>query len=81
MRRQVIRNHKGDLQATSTPNQDNPLIDITAVKALLFIALDLWENVYYIKYQNKRVEYIKSFWSIVNWQQVEEYRLALANQK
>jgi Fe-Mn family superoxide dismutase len=64
---------QGDkLIVTSTPNQDNPLMDIATVKGNPIIGLDLWEHAYYLKYQNKRVEYTQAFWSILNWEKVEQ---------
>lgn len=62
--------HEGNLVVTSTPNQDNPLMDIAEVKGTPILGLDVWEHAYYLKYQNKRPDYIKSFWNIVNWDEV-----------
>jgi len=64
---------QGDkLIVTSTPNQDNPLMDIATVKGNPIIGLDVWEHAYYLKYQNKRAEYTQAFWSILNWEKVEQ---------
>lgn len=55
------------LVISSTPNQDNPLMDIAEVKGFPLIGLDVWEHAYYLKYQNKRADYIDGFWKILNW--------------
>jgi superoxide dismutase, Fe-Mn family len=60
-----------DLQVCTTPNQDNPLMDVSAVKGTPILALDVWEHAYYLKYQNKRADYIKNWWSVVNWERAE----------
>ena len=59
------------LNISSTPNQDNPLMDVAEVKGTPILGLDVWEHAYYLKYQNKRADYIKAFWNIVNWEKVE----------
>lgn len=64
---------QGDkLVVTSTPNQDNPLMDISTIKGTPIIGLDVWEHAYYLKYQNKRVDYTQAFWNILNWEKVEQ---------
>jgi len=60
----------GKLAITNTPNQDNPLMDVVQEKGTPILALDTWEHAYYLKYQNKRPEYVKAFWSVVNWNEV-----------
>ncbi|PRY50847.1 Fe-Mn family superoxide dismutase [Arcticibacter pallidicorallinus] len=66
----IVQN--GNLKISSTPNQDNPLMDVVTEKGSPILALDVWEHAYYLKYQNKRADYISSWWKVVNWQAVEE---------
>jgi len=60
----------GSVGITSTPNQDNPLMDIAEVKGTPILGLDVWEHAYYLKYQNKRPDYIDAFWNVVSWDAV-----------
>lgn len=62
----------GKLVISSTPNQDNPLMDVAEVKGTPILGIDVWEHAYYLKYQNKRNEYIENWWNVVNWQEVAE---------
>lgn len=61
----------GKLFVSSTPNQDNPLMDIAEKKGTPVLCLDVWEHAYYLKYQNRRPDYVSAFWSVVNWAEVE----------
>lgn len=68
----VVFNGDKKLVVTSTPNQDNPLMDIAEVKGFPVFGLDVWEHAYYLKYRNKRADYIDNFWKILNWDKVVE---------
>ncbi len=70
--------NNGKLSVTSTPNQDNPIMDIAEVKGAPILALDVWEHAYYLKYQNRRPEYVGAFWNVVNWDAVaQRYKAVL----
>jgi Fe-Mn family superoxide dismutase len=68
----------GKLFVSQTPNQDNPLMDVASKRGTPILALDVWEHAYYLKYQNRRPEYVGNFWNVVNWKKVAElYKEAL----
>jgi Fe-Mn family superoxide dismutase len=71
----------GGLVVTSTPNQDNPLMDIAEVKGTPLLTIDVWEHAYYLKYQNRRPEYIEAFWNVINWDYIAEIYLKTQDQK
>lgn len=68
----LIGTGNGEVAVTSTPNQDNPLMDVAEVKGTPIVGLDVWEHAYYLKYQNKRPDYIDAFWSVVDWDAAEK---------
>jgi Fe-Mn family superoxide dismutase len=70
--------NKKQLKIGSTPNQDNPLMDVADIKGTPILGLDVWEHAYYLKYQNRRPEYIENWWKLVNWDHVQDlYQLAM----
>ncbi|MCB8994436.1 MAG: superoxide dismutase [Bacteroidales bacterium] len=66
----LTKNAKGELEVSSSPNQDNPLMDLSEVKGQPILGLDVWEHAYYLHYQNRRPDYISAFWNVVNWNEV-----------
>ena len=69
---------EGNLFVSQTPNQDNPLMDVAAKRGQPILGLDVWEHAYYLKYQNRRPEYVGNFWNVVNWNKVAElYKKAM----
>lgn len=67
----------GKLEVTSTPNQDNPLMDDAEVKGTPILGIDVWEHAYYLKYQNKRPDYLNAIWNVINWEAVaDRYKAA-----
>ncbi len=75
-------NRSGKLFVSSTPNQDNPLMDCAEKKGKPILGLDVWEHAYYLKYQNKRPDYVQAFFNVVNWSQVSRnYTAATAKKK
>lgn len=72
----------GKLFVSSTPNQDNPLMDIVDQKGTPILGIDVWEHAYYLKYQNKRADYLAAIWDVLNWKEVSNrYEEALNNKK
>jgi len=68
----------GKLFVSQTPNQENPLMDVSAKRGKPILCLDVWEHAYYLKYQNRRPDYVSNFWNVVNWNKVAElYKDAL----
>lgn len=72
----LVAQKDGSITVSSTPNQDNPLMDVADVKGFPVIGLDVWEHAYYLKFQNKRPDYIDAFWSVVDWNKAEARYLA-----
>lgn len=68
----LVLGQDGKLFVSSTPNQDNPLMDVVEKKGTPLLCLDVWEHAYYLQYQNRRVEYVDNFWKVVNWDMVNK---------
>lgn len=68
----LIIKKDGKLDISSTPNQDNPLMDVAEVSGVPLLGIDVWEHAYYLKYQNKRADYLAAIWNLVDWKRVEE---------
>ncbi len=66
----IVRHDK--LEITSTPNQDNPLMDVAEVHGTPILGIDVWEHAYYLKYQNRRPEYLGAIWNVINWDAVQQ---------
>lgn len=62
----------GNLVVCSTPNQDNPLMDVAEEKGIPLIGIDVWEHAYYLKYQNRRPDYLQAIWNLIDWAAVEK---------
>jgi Fe-Mn family superoxide dismutase len=68
----LIIKKEGKLDITSTPNQDNPLMDVAETKGVPLLGVDVWEHAYYLKYQNKRADYLAAIWNVIDWKKVAE---------
>lgn len=66
----LVKTDDGKLEVTSTPNQDNPLMDVADVKGTPLLGIDVWEHAYYLNYQNRRPDYVAAFWNVINWDAV-----------
>ena len=72
----LVAQKDGSIAISSTPNQDNPLMDVAEVKGYPVIGIDVWEHAYYLKFQNKRPDYIDTFWNVIDWTAAEKRYLA-----
>jgi superoxide dismutase, Fe-Mn family len=68
----LFLDHDKKLRIGSTPNQDNPVMDIAEIKGYPVLGLDVWEHAYYLRYQNKRADYINNWWKVVNWNYIQD---------
>ena len=75
----LILDEKGKLAISSTPNQDNPLMDLAEKKGIPLLAIDVWEHAYYLQYQNRRPDYISAFFNVINWEEVNRRYLTAKN--
>ena len=73
----LVVNASGKLEIGSTPNQDNPVMDLAEFKGTPILGIDVWEHAYYLKYQNKRVDYVNAWWNVVNWDEVNRLLAAV----
>jgi Fe-Mn family superoxide dismutase len=74
----LVLDGSGTLVVTSTPNQDNPLMDVAPVRGTPLLGNDVWEHAYYLRYNNRRADYLKAWWDVVDWEKVaERYEQAL----
>ncbi len=74
----LVSDKKGKLSVGSTPNQDNPLMDIAEIKGFPILGIDVWEHAYYLKYQNKRADYLTAIWNVINWDEAgRRYKMAI----
>ena len=72
----------GKLFVSSTPNQDNPLMDVVEEKGIPILGIDVWEHAYYLQYQNKRADYLAAIWDVMNWKEVSKrYAEALISKR
>jgi Fe-Mn family superoxide dismutase len=71
----LCKNESGKLIILSTPNQDNPLMNLSGIeKGRPILGIDVWEHAYYLKFYNKRKDYLEAFWQVINWQEAEKIR-------
>jgi Fe-Mn family superoxide dismutase len=63
----LVATSDGSLEITATPNQDNPLMDVAEIRGTPILGNDVWEHAYYLTYQNRRADYLKAWWQVVNW--------------
>ncbi len=68
----LVLDENGNLVVTSTPNQDNPLMDVADVKGTPILGVDVWEHAYYLRYQNRRPDYLQAWWDVVDWEKVNQ---------
>ena len=77
----LVKNADGSVVVSSTPNQDNPLMPVADVQGTPILGIDVWEHAYYLKYQNKRPDYVAAFFDVINWDKVEELYNRLNTEK